>query len=119
MTVLSAIRQRRRGTRLALAVLLAAFLAVGAYLVWPGRGGNKVVGYFPSAVGLYPGDQVRVLGVPVGKIESIEPRAEDVKITMSVDRAVKIPQDVKQQAVIMSPSHILRCPSSGIRSNRR
>jgi phospholipid/cholesterol/gamma-HCH transport system substrate-binding protein len=38
----------------------------------------------------------------VGKIESIEPRAEDVKVTMSVDRDVKIPQDAK--AVIMAPN---------------
>ena len=38
--------------------------------------GHKVVGYFTSAVGLYPGDEVRVVGVPVGKIDSIEPRAE-------------------------------------------
>jgi phospholipid/cholesterol/gamma-HCH transport system substrate-binding protein len=102
MTVFSAIKERRRGTRLAVAVLLAVFLAVGAYLVWPGRSGNKIIGYFTSAVGLYPGDQIRVLGVPVGKIESIEPRAEDVKVTMSVDPDVKIPQDAK--AVIMAPN---------------
>src|SRR6201996_6599566 len=102
MTVFSAIKERRRGTRLALVVLLVVFVAVGAYLVWPGHAGNKIVGYFTSAVGLYPGDQIRVLGVPVGKIESIEPRAEDVKITMSVDRDVKIPQDAK--AVIMAPN---------------
>jgi phospholipid/cholesterol/gamma-HCH transport system substrate-binding protein len=102
MTVFSAIKERRRGTRLALAVLLAVFLAVGAYLLWPAQNGNKIVGYFTSAVGLYPGDQIRVVGVPVGKIESIEPRAEDVKITMSVDKDVKIPQDAK--AVIMAPN---------------
>jgi phospholipid/cholesterol/gamma-HCH transport system substrate-binding protein len=102
MTLFSAITERRRGTRLALAAALAVFLAVGAYLVWPGQSGNKIVGYFTSAVGLYPGDQVRVVGVPVGKIESIEPRAEDVKVTMSVDRAVKVPQDAK--AVIMAPN---------------
>jgi phospholipid/cholesterol/gamma-HCH transport system substrate-binding protein len=102
MTVFSAIKERRRGTRLALAVLLAVFLAVGAYLVWPARTGNKIVGYFTSAVGLYPGDQIRILGVPVGKIDSIVPRADDVKITMSVDRNVRIPQDAK--AVIMAPN---------------
>jgi phospholipid/cholesterol/gamma-HCH transport system substrate-binding protein len=70
--------------------------------VWPGRSGNKIVGYFTSAVGLYPGDQIRVVGVPVGKVESIEPRAEDVKVTMSIDSDVKIPQDAK--AVIMAPN---------------
>jgi phospholipid/cholesterol/gamma-HCH transport system substrate-binding protein len=102
MTLSSAIRERRRGLRLALAVLLAVFVVVGAYLAWPGRGGNKIVGYFTSAVGLYPGDQIRIVGVPVGTIESIEPRAEDVKITMSVDRDVKVPADAR--AIIMSPN---------------
>jgi phospholipid/cholesterol/gamma-HCH transport system substrate-binding protein len=102
MTVLAAIKERRRGTRLALAVLLAVFLAVGAYLVWPGRTGNTIVGYFTSAVGLYPGDQIRIVGVPVGKIDSIEPRAEDVKITMSVDHGVKVPAGAR--AIIMAPN---------------
>jgi phospholipid/cholesterol/gamma-HCH transport system substrate-binding protein len=102
MTLYSAIQQRHRGLRLTLIVLLAAFIAAGAYLVWPARTGNKIVGYFTSAVGLYPGDQIRVVGVPVGKIESIEPRAEDVKITMSVDRDVKLPQDAR--AIIMAPN---------------
>jgi phospholipid/cholesterol/gamma-HCH transport system substrate-binding protein len=83
-------------------VLLAVFLAVGAYLVWPGRTGNKIVGYFTSAVGLYPGDQIRIVGVPVGKIDSIEPRAEDVKITMSIDHGVKVPAGAR--AIIMAPN---------------
>jgi phospholipid/cholesterol/gamma-HCH transport system substrate-binding protein len=67
-----------------------------------GGNGRKIVGYFTSAVGLYPGDQVRILGVPVGKIDAIEPRPSGVKITMSVSDDVKIPKDA--QAVIMSPN---------------
>jgi len=102
MTFASVLHERRRGVRLTLAVLLAVSLAAGAYLVWPARTGNKIVAYFTSAVGLYPGDQIRIVGVPVGKIDSIEPRAEDVKITMSVDRDVKVPADAR--AVIMSPN---------------
>jgi phospholipid/cholesterol/gamma-HCH transport system substrate-binding protein len=85
-----------------LAVALAVFIAVGAYLVWPSRTGHKIVGYFTSAVGLYPGDQIRIVGVPVGKVDSIEPRAADVKITMAVDRGVKIPQDAR--AIVMAPN---------------
>jgi phospholipid/cholesterol/gamma-HCH transport system substrate-binding protein len=102
MSLFSAIKDRHRGMRLALVVLLAVFLAVGAYLVWPGRTGNKIVGYFTSAVGLYPGDQIRIVGVPVGKIDSIEPRAEDVKISMSVDHGVKVPAGAR--AIIMAPN---------------
>jgi phospholipid/cholesterol/gamma-HCH transport system substrate-binding protein len=102
MTLVAALRGRHRSVRRALVVLLAILLAVGAYLVWPGRSGDKIVGYFTSAVGLYPGDQIRIVGVPVGEIASIEPRAGDVKITMSIDHGVKVPQDAR--AVIMSPN---------------
>ncbi|GBE67715.1 mammalian cell entry protein [Mycobacterium sp. MFM001] len=102
MTVLSSLQERSRALRLTLALTLAVLIAAGAYLVWPARTGHKIVGYFTSAVGLYPGDQVRIVGVPVGKIDSIEPRASDVKITMSVDRGIKVPQDAR--AVIMSPN---------------
>ncbi len=75
---------RNRGLLIGLVVALVAALAVGLYLMWPGRSTHKLVGLFSSAVGLYPGDEVRVVGVPVGRIDSIEPRAGDVKITMSV-----------------------------------
>ncbi len=93
---------RSRWLRLAVAALLVAMLAVGAYLVWPSRAGNKVVGYFTTAVGLYPGDDVRVVGVPVGRIDSIEPRASDVKVTMTVKDGVKLPADAK--ALIIAPN---------------
>jgi len=102
MTLFSALKERHRSVRRALIVLLAVFLAAGAYLVWPGTTGNKIVAYFSSAVGLYPGDQIRIVGVPVGKIDSIEPRAEDVKITILVDSGVKVAQGAR--AVIMSPN---------------
>jgi phospholipid/cholesterol/gamma-HCH transport system substrate-binding protein len=93
---------RSRWLRLGVAALLVATLAVGVYLVWPSRAGNKVVGYFTTAVGLYPGDDVRVVGVPVGRIDSIEPRAADVKVTMTVQGGVKLPADAK--ALIIAPN---------------
>lgn len=102
MTLFSAVRERQRGLRLALAIVLAVFIAVGVYLAWPASTGNKIVGYFSSAVGLYPGDQIRIVGVPVGRVESISPRADDVKITMVVDAGVKVPQGAR--AVIMAPN---------------
>ena len=93
---------RTRWVRVALAAALVAMVAAGAYLVWPSRAGHKVVGYFTSAVGLYPGDDVRIVGVPVGTVDSIEPRATDVKITMTVKNGVKVPADAK--ALIIAPN---------------
>lgn len=92
-----------KGWRTVTIVVLVAVLVGGAYVLFSaGGGGRKLTAYFTSAVGLYPGDQVRVLGVPVGEIESIEPRPADVKITMKVKDGLKIPADAK--AVIMSPN---------------
>lgn len=92
-----------RGLRNITIIALVAVLIGGVYTLYSSNGGGrKIVGYFTSAVGLYPGDQVRILGVPVGKIDTIEPRPSDVKITMSVSDDVKIPKDAK--AVIMSPN---------------
>ena len=93
---------RGRWVRAGIAVALVALLAVGVYLVWPNRGGHKIVAYFPTAVGLYPGDDVRVVGVPVGRIDSIQPRANDVKITMTVSDDVRVPADAR--AIIIAPN---------------
>lgn len=93
---------RTRWLRIALATALVTMLAAGAYLVWPSRTGNKIVAYFTSAVGLYPGDGVRIVGVPVGTIDSIEPRASDVKVTMTIHDDVKVANDAK--ALIISPN---------------
>src|SRR5258708_27337178 len=92
-----------RGLRTVTIIALVAVLVGGAYVVFAaGGGGGKVTAYLTSAVGIYPGDQVRVLGVPVGKIDTIEPRPSDVKITMRVSDDVKVPANAK--ALIISPN---------------
>ncbi|EUA37103.1 mce related family protein [Mycobacterium avium subsp. avium 2285 (R)] len=91
-----------RGLRYTTIIALVAVLVGGVYVLTSQAKTRKIVGYFTSAVGLYPGDQVRVLGVPVGTIDTIDPRPTDVKITMSVSQDVKVPKDAK--AIIMSPN---------------
>jgi len=51
--------------------------------------------YFANSNGIYAGDEVRVLGVPVGKIDRIEPQPQRAKITFWVDDQYKIPANVK------------------------
>ncbi len=91
-----------RGLRTVTSVMLVAVLLGGVYVLASRPGGRHIFAYFTSAVGIYPGDQVRVLGVPVGAIDTIEPRPSDVKITMSVSDDLKVPKDAR--AVIMSPN---------------
>ena len=65
---------------------------------------KSITAYFTTAVAVYPGDQVRVAGVEVGTITSIQPDGTDTRMTMHVDRAVPVPADAK--AVIVAPSLI-------------
>jgi phospholipid/cholesterol/gamma-HCH transport system substrate-binding protein len=90
-----------RGLRYATIIALVVVLVGGVYVLSSQANNRKIVGHFASAVGLYPGDQVRILGVPVGTIDTIEPRPSDVKITMSVSTDVKVPKDAR--AGVMSP----------------
>src|ERR1700758_5360125 len=97
-----AVSRGNRWLRYGVIAALVAALIGGVYLIWPGRAGHKVIARFTSAVGLYPGDDIRIVGVPVGTIESIEPQDRYVNITMSVKDGVKIPADA--HAIIMAPN---------------
>src|SRR3954469_14949749 len=88
--------------RYGIVAALVVGLIGGLYMVWPRVGTHTVVGYFTSAVGLYPGDDVRVVGVPVGSIESISPEADSVKITMRVQDGIKVPADA--HALVIAPN---------------
>ncbi len=61
-----------------------------------------VVGYFENSNGIFVGDEVRVLGVPIGGISSIEPQPERVKISFWYDNSYDVPADAK--AAILSPA---------------
>ena len=91
-----------RWLRYGLITALAVALIGAMFLVWPRVTTYRVVGYFASAVGLYPGDEVRVVGVPVGSIESISAEADAVKITMAVQDDVKLAADAR--AVVVAPN---------------
>lgn len=91
-----------RYTRLALLVMLLGSLITGIVLVWPHPRSVTVTGYFSSAIGLYPGDDVVVLGVPVGSIKTITPGPEHTAITFTVRPNTPIPAGAA--AVIVAPN---------------
>jgi phospholipid/cholesterol/gamma-HCH transport system substrate-binding protein len=63
---------------------------------------TNVVAYFENSNGIYVGDDVRILGVNVGRITEIQPQPERVKISFWYDRKYKVPADAK--AAILSPT---------------
>lgn len=62
---------------------------------------TEVVGYFDNSNQLFAGDDVMIQGVPVGKVEKIEPEPQRVKVTFWFADKYKVPADAK--AVILSP----------------
>ncbi|MFF0634257.1 MCE family protein [Nocardia sp. NPDC004151] len=56
-------------------------------------GRMKVTADFESVAGLYAGNEVAVLGVPIGTVETVTPKGSYVQVTMSLDEDVKIPAD--------------------------
>lgn len=61
---------------------------------------QTITAEFTSATGLYPGDEVRIAGVKVGTIRSIDAQPDQAVVTMEVDHAVRVPEAAK--AVIVA-----------------
>jgi phospholipid/cholesterol/gamma-HCH transport system substrate-binding protein len=97
--------RRLSKARTALAVGLVALLVCAGVVILRGAGGGgqlHMVAYFANSNGVFAGDDVRILGVPVGKIDKIEPQPTRAKISFWVDDKYKVPADAK--AVVLSPT---------------
>ncbi|MDV3220558.1 MCE family protein [Intrasporangium sp.] len=96
-------RQRVHG---AAARILAGLVLVGlvaaAAAFWPRTSQLTYSADFVRAVGLYPGSDVRILGVKVGQVDTVEPHGRHVRVTFSVDDRHRVPEDA--QAAIVAPS---------------
>lgn len=88
--------------RLVIPVVLVALLAAAALTMFTGESGRTLTAKFPRAISIYEGSQVKVLGVPIGTVESVTPTGTDVTVTMRYDDDVELPADAK--AVIVAPS---------------
>ena len=82
------------------AVLAVALTATLYVLARPS--GTRLTAYFGQAVGVYTGSDLRVLGVRIGKVESVRPEGRQVRVTMSIDHGVDVPADAV--AVVVAPS---------------
>lgn len=73
----------------------------------------EVTAYFDSVAGLYNGNDIAVLGMPVGRITQIQPEGQRVKVRFTVDKSVPIPKDVTAAIVntsIVTTRHIELSP---------
>jgi virulence factor Mce-like protein len=89
----------QRGVALAASVVLLA--ALGWTILRP-AGQYRVTAYFAETVGLYPGSDVRVLGIPIGSITDVVPLGDRVRVEMTIDDDYDVPADA--DAVVLAPS---------------
>nr|WP_296765089.1 MCE family protein [Rhodococcus sp. (in: high G+C Gram-positive bacteria)] len=70
-----------------------------------------------NAAGLYEGNEVAVLGMSVGTVDSIEAQGSHVRITMTVDGSVQLPADLDVATIstsVVTDRHVeLTPPYSG------
>ena len=94
-------RIRKSWVAIGLVVLLVAGVAV---LLRTSDTINRtnVVAYFDNSNGIYVGDDVRILGVNVGRIDKIEPQPDRVKISFWYNDKYKVPADAN--AAVLSPT---------------
>lgn len=95
-----------RGIRRWVAVITAAAaVAAGGSACGPFGGDTKTISArFTDSVGLFPGNRVDVLGVPVGRVTKVTPQGTTVLVRMSVPADLKVPAGA--QALIVPPSVI-------------
>lgn len=85
------------------AIALTALLLVAALAVFRGGDDEKTVtAHFSRAVAVYPGSEVRLMGVPIGTITKIVPEGESVRVEMKYDGKYRLPEDAK--AAIVTPT---------------
>jgi virulence factor Mce-like protein len=92
-----------RGINPAIVAGLVLVLLVGAVLfLLPGSSAKHVTAEFPRAISLYKGSDVKILGVAVGKVDSVDPQGTKVVVKFHYDSKYKVPADAK--AAVISPS---------------
>lgn len=79
--------------RIIVAAVVLAVVVGGAYFLLGGDDTRSVKAEFSSAVGVYPGTPVRILGVDVGEVTGVDPSAQNVLVTMEYDSKYQVPSN--------------------------
>jgi phospholipid/cholesterol/gamma-HCH transport system substrate-binding protein len=87
------------------ALVVLAGLALSSCSVIGGGGGGKdytLSAWFPKTIALFPASEVRVLGLPAGKVSKVTALGDRVRVEMKVKNSVPVPADVHATIVPLS-----------------
>jgi phospholipid/cholesterol/gamma-HCH transport system substrate-binding protein len=77
-------------------------LLIFAFVVFPGEGSRTVTAHFDRAVAVYPGTDLRVMGVRIGKVTAVVPEGNSVRVEMKYDGKYSLPSGAK--AAVVTPT---------------
>jgi phospholipid/cholesterol/gamma-HCH transport system substrate-binding protein len=100
------VRRISRRLQVAIAALVAVLVvaAIAVPLATSGGSNMTISARFATAPGLFVGNQVKILGMPVGRVSRVTPGPTYVTVEMTIPSSTKIPADA--QAFIMAPNII-------------
>ena len=75
--------------RVVVPAVIVLLLVAAAFTMFRGNDTKTLTAHFPRTISIYEGSDVRVLGVPVGHVDTVTPSGTDVVVTMSYDANVK------------------------------
>lgn len=93
---------KRIDRRLLAALALILVVGVLVNVLHSPKEMKTLTAHFPRAVSVYKNTDVRILGVNVGKVTSVIPEGNSVRVEMEYDASYKIPDDAK--AAIITPT---------------
>lgn len=100
---MTGLAQRFAGFSKVLVAVIVLLLIAAALLFLNKSDGKKYLTVdFEQTNSVYKGSDVKILGVPVGTVQSLKPRGNVVRVKIAYDGKQKLPADVK--AVVVSPS---------------
>lgn len=105
----------RRPLLVVLVVTAVALLVGGAYLLRPTAQDHPqtITAQFDNAVGLYTGNTVAILGMPVGQVTSITPRGTHIDVGLEINPGIQVPANVSAVTVgtsILTDRHVELTP---------
>ncbi len=80
---------------------IVALLLV-AFVIFPGSGSRTVTAHFDRAVAVYPGTDLRVMGVQIGEVTDVVPDGNSVRVEMTYESDYKLPAGAK--AAVVTPT---------------
>lgn len=96
-----AARNRRRGL-IGIVVIVAALATTGVAYLNP-TGTVSYTAQLTNSSGLRPGDEIRIAGIPVGKVTKVRLARTVVEMTFDVDRGVPVGADSTIEIKLLTP----------------